>query len=217
MNFPFWQRQALPASRRRAQHACGRLAIRGVVVLQSGAFLTPDQDHHRPWWDQPALHEVLTRADKVSGVPAYVHGTPSTAGDPTFLNINAFADPANNSASFGNAGVGNVVGPGTRKLLHVADQIDPAMGRSQVSIWRQTANVFNHRNYETPDMNVDDGPTGFGIITGSADRRRRRTPKHRDHWHASASSLVCAHARGRDGQPKKLDHSLIETHDILIA
>ena len=27
------------------------------------------------------------------------------------------------------------------------------------------SNVFNHRNYETPDMNVDDGPTGFGIIT----------------------------------------------------
>ena len=29
----------------------------------------------------------------------------------------------------------------------------------------EAANVFNHRNYETPDMNVDDGPTGFGIIT----------------------------------------------------
>jgi hypothetical protein len=29
----------------------------------------------------------------------------------------------------------------------------------------EASNLFNHRNYDTPDMNVDDGPGGFGVIT----------------------------------------------------
>jgi len=29
----------------------------------------------------------------------------------------------------------------------------------------EAANLFNHRNYDIPDMNVDDGPGAFGVIT----------------------------------------------------
>jgi hypothetical protein len=138
----------------------------GVVVLQSGAFLTPFQDTNDPGGTNLLSNAGSTRADRVSGVPVYVHGVPSAAGDPTFLNINAFADPANNSASFGSAGVGNVVGPGTQSFSMSLIKSTQLWEGAKFQFGAEAANVFNHRNYETPDMNVDDGPTGFGIITG---------------------------------------------------
>jgi hypothetical protein len=138
----------------------------GVVVLQSGAFLTPFQDTNDPGGTNLLSNAGSTRADRVSGVPVYAHGVPSSAGDPTFLNINAFADPANNSASFGSAGVGNVVGPGTQSFSMSLIKSTQLWEGAKFQFGAEAANVFNHRNYETPDMNVDDGPTGFGIITG---------------------------------------------------
>jgi hypothetical protein len=138
----------------------------GVVVLQSGAFLTPSQDTTDPGGTNLLSNAGSTRADRVPGVPVYLHGMTSSAGDPTFLNVNAFADPPNNSASFGSAGVGNVVGPGTETFSMSLIKSTQLWEGAKFQFGAEAANVFNHRNYETPDMNVDDGPTGFGIITG---------------------------------------------------
>ncbi len=143
----------------------GGWQLGGVVVLQSGAFLTPYQVTTDPGGTNLLSNAGSTRADRVPGVPIYLHGVPSSAGDPTFLNVNAFADPPNNSASFGNAGVGNVVGPGTESWSMSLIKSTPIWEGGTFHFGAQAANVFNHRNYETPDMNVDDGPTGFGIIT----------------------------------------------------
>jgi hypothetical protein len=91
---------------------------------------------------------------------------PSAAGDPTFVNVNAFADPPNNSGGFGDAGVGNIVGPGTQSWSMSLIKSTALWEGAKFQFGAEAANVFNHRNYETPDMNVDDGPTGFGITTG---------------------------------------------------
>jgi hypothetical protein len=29
----------------------------------------------------------------------------------------------------------------------------------------EASNLLNHRNYDVPDLNVDDGPGAFGVIT----------------------------------------------------
>lgn len=142
----------------------GGWQLGGVVVLQSGAFLTPYQTTTDPGGTNLLSNAGSTRADKVSGMPAYVHGA-SSAGDPLFLNINAFADPPNNSASFGSAGVGNFVGPGTESFSMSLIKSTPLWEGATFHFGAEASNVFNHRNYETPDLNVDDGPTGFGIIT----------------------------------------------------
>ncbi len=142
----------------------GGWQLGGVVVLQSGAFLTPYQTTTDPGGTNLLSNAGSTRADKVSGMPAYVHGA-SSAGDPLFLNINAFADPPNNSASFGSAGVGNFVGPGTESFSMSLIKSTPLWEGATFQFGAEASNVFNHRNYETPDLNVDDGPTGFGIIT----------------------------------------------------
>src|SRR3984885_5886804 len=137
----------------------------GVVVLQSGAFLTPYQATTDPGGTNLLSNAGSTRADRVPGVPVYLRGIPSAAGDPTFLNVNAFADPPNNSGGFGSAGVGNVVGPGTESWSLSLIKSTSLWEGAKFQFGAEAANVLNHRNYDTPDMNVDDGPTGFGIIT----------------------------------------------------
>ena len=65
---------------------------------------------------------------------------------------------------FGNAPVGGVVGPGTDNFsLSLTKNI---MIREQTGFVfsAEAANLFNHRNYEPPNMQVDSG--GFGSITG---------------------------------------------------
>jgi TonB dependent receptor len=137
----------------------------GVVVLQTGAFLTPYQATTDPGGTNLLTNAGTTRADRITGVPVYLHGIPSAAGDPTFLNVNAFADPPSNSASFGSAGVGNVIGPGTQNWSMSLIKSTQLWEGATFHFGAEAANVFNHRNYQTPDMNVDDGPTGFGITT----------------------------------------------------
>ena len=143
----------------------GGWQLGGVLVLQSGAFLTPYQTTTDPGGTNLLSNAGSTRADLVPGVPIYVHKQVSGAGDPVFLNVNAFADPPNNSASFGNAGVGNILGPGTESFSMSLIKSTALWEGATFHFGAEASNLFNHRNYETPDMNVDDGPTGFGIIT----------------------------------------------------
>jgi hypothetical protein len=106
-----------------------------------------------------------TRADIVSNTPLYLHHASNSTGDPVFLNTNAFADPPNNSGGFGNAGVGNVVGPGTQTVSMSLIKSTTLYEGFVLHFGAEASNLFNHRNYETPDMNVDDGPGSFGAIT----------------------------------------------------
>jgi hypothetical protein len=86
-----------------------------------------------------------------------------------WLNPNAFPylnlqnAAGNGIGRFGNAPVGGVIGPGTAnfslsllKSLSLSEK-----GKFQFGL--EAANVFNHRNYEPPNMQVDS--SGFGSIT----------------------------------------------------
>ena len=143
----------------------GGWQLGGVVVAQTGAFLTPYQTTTDPGGTNLLSNAGSTRADRVPGVPLYVKKQTSGEGDPIFLNSNAFADPVDSSASFGSAGVGNVVGPGTQSYSLSLIKSTSLWEGATFHFGAEASNVFNHRNYETPDTNVDDGPTGFGIIT----------------------------------------------------
>jgi len=144
-------------------YAVGGWQVGGVLVFQGGAFLTPYQVTNDPGGTGLLQNDGSTRADIVPGMYPYYKG-PRTS-DPTWLNPNAFVDPVSNSASFGNAGVGNVVGPGTQNVsMSIIKETTLAEG-VKFNFGAEASNLFNHRNYETPDMNVDDGPGGFGVIT----------------------------------------------------
>jgi hypothetical protein len=145
--------------------AAGGWQMGGVVVLQSGSFLTPYQTTTDPAGTNMLSNVGATRADVVPNAPAYMHRTSTAGGDPVYLNSSAFADPANNSGGFGNAGVGNFVGPGTETVSLSLIKKTALTESTALYFGAEASNLFNHRNYDVPDLNVDDGPGAFGVIT----------------------------------------------------
>jgi hypothetical protein len=154
----------LSGSGRLLDAAVGGWQLGGVLVFQSGAFLTIGQASV-----DSANTGILNtlgsaRADIVPGVnPRAVHGLTNSAG-PVYINPAAFTLPPVNAGRFGTSSVGNVVGPGTDavslsliKSIKITEQV-------QFQFGAQAANALNHRNYDVPNQYVDD--SGFGTISG---------------------------------------------------
>jgi hypothetical protein len=154
----------LSSSGRLMDAAVGGWQLGGVLVFQSGAFLTIGQQSV-----DSANTGILNtlgsaRADVVPGVnPRAVKGLTNSAG-PVYINPNAFTLPPVNAGRFGTSSVGNVVGPGTDavslsliKSIKITEQL-------QFQFGAQAANALNHRNYDVPNQYVD--ADGFGTISG---------------------------------------------------
>ncbi len=148
----------------------GGWQLAGVTVLQSGPFLTPYQQSVDPANTNILVTVGQARTDQLTTVSPYAAERNTTQ----WLNPNAFPyqdlavgfGTANQIGigRFGNAPVGGVVGPGTDNFslsLTKSILIHEQMG---FVFSAEAANVFNHRNYEPPNMQVDSG--GFGSITG---------------------------------------------------
>ena len=134
----------------------------GVVIWQSGPFLTPYESSDDPAGTNMVTTVGFTRPDRVPGVSLYKHGNAN--GNPLFFNPAAFALPGSNIGRFGNARVGSLVGPGTVNTslsLVKAVQLTEA---SKLQVGISTANLFNHRNYEPPNTEVDT-PEQYGQST----------------------------------------------------
>jgi hypothetical protein len=144
--------------------AVGGWQLGGVLVFQSGAFLTIGQQSVDSA-NTGILNTLGTaRADVVPGVnPRAVKGLTNSAF-PQYINPAAFTLPPVNAGRFGTASVGDVVGPGTDavslsliKAIKITEQV-------QFQFGAQAANALNHRNYDVPNTLVD--ADGFGTISG---------------------------------------------------
>jgi hypothetical protein len=149
----------------------GGWQLAGVTVLQSGSFLTPYEQTSDPAGTNILTTVGQTRADFTPGRQIYTaHRTTNAwlqAPCPDQNGVDqcgsAFAVPGANRGAFGTAGVGGVVGPGAANfsLSLMKNFALQEWGKFQLGV--EAANVFNHRNYEPPNMQVDSG--GFGSIT----------------------------------------------------
>jgi Carboxypeptidase regulatory-like domain len=137
----------------------------GVTVLQSGPFLTPYEATTDPAGTNILTTVGQTRADLLPFKQIYpTHRTASEWLLPNSDPNSAFSIPNDNRGYFGTAGVGSIVGPGTA-IFSMSLRKDLAIReRLKFEFQVEAANVFNHRNYEPPNMQVD--ATGqFGTIT----------------------------------------------------
>ena len=146
----------------RTQRAGGDWHLGGVTVLQSGPFLTPYQATVDPANTNNLTTVGQTRTDQLTNVSLYAPHRNVNQG----LNPNAFPYlNLQNSAGigigrFGNAPVGGVVGPGS-EIFSMSLRKDIALReRTKLELSVEVANVFNHRNYESPNMQVDSGTFG---------------------------------------------------------
>jgi len=132
----------------------------GVTIFQSGPFLTPYEATNDPAGTNILTTVGVTRADIVPNQALYAQ--PRTTAQ--WFNLNAFAIPAANRGYFGTAAVGSVVGPGTDNFSMSLMKGLSLHEKTKFQFGLEAANVFNHRNYEPPNMQVD-AAGQFGTIT----------------------------------------------------
>ena len=143
----------------------GDWQLAGVTVLQSGPFLTPFQQSV-----DPANTNILTtvgqaRPDQLTTVSVYApqRTTAQWLNPAAFPYLNLQTPDGIGIGRFGNAPVGGVVGPGTANFSLSLMKSLALYEQTRLELSIEAANVFNHRNYEPPNMQVDS--PGFGAIT----------------------------------------------------
>jgi hypothetical protein len=167
-DLPFGRGQRWLGSSSVANSIFGGWELAGVAILQSGPFLTPFEASTDPAGTNILTTVGVTRADLTPHEPVYpAHRTVSEWLVPPQSSstspASAFAIPANNRGYFGTAAVGSVVGPGTDNFSMSLMKSIALHEASRLQLGIEAANVFNHRNYEPPVMQVD--APNFGTIT----------------------------------------------------
>jgi hypothetical protein len=164
-DLPFGKGQRWLSSGTALNRLVGDWQLAGVTILQSGPFLTPYEQTV-----DPANTNILTtvgqaRPDQLTGVSLYApHRTTAQWLNPAaFPYLSLQAQSGAGIGRFGNAPVGGVVGPGTANYSLSLMKNLALVEKSKFQLGVEAANVFNHRNYEPPNMQVDS--PGFGAIT----------------------------------------------------
>jgi len=168
-NLPFGHGERWLAANGLADKLVGGWQLGGVTVLQSGPFLSPYMQTVDPANTNILTTVGQTRPDQLKNVSPYADQRTTTQ----WLNPAAF--PYKSLAigygtqnqigigRFGNAPVGGVVGPGTANFSLSMMKSVAIYEKTKLVIGLEAANVFNHRNYEPPNMQVDS--PSFGSIT----------------------------------------------------
>jgi hypothetical protein len=167
---PFGRNQRWLSTGSLADALAGGWQLAGVTVIQSGPFLTPYEQAVDPANTNILTTVGQTRPDQVRNISPYAaHRTTNQWLNPAafpYLNLQTF-DPVTKTeigiGRFGNAPVGGIVGPGTAVFSLSLMKNFALYRQSKFQLGIEAANLFNHRNYEPPNMQVDSG--GFGTIT----------------------------------------------------
>jgi len=138
----------------------GGWQLSGVMLFQSGAFLTIIAPGADPAGNNSENTSGAGRADIISGVPLY----PANRGVSDWINPAAFAKPANNIGRIGDSPVSAVVGPGTQAVSLSMFKTVPIKEKLRFQIGAAASNALNHPNYANPG-NLSIGTSGFGSIT----------------------------------------------------
>jgi hypothetical protein len=137
----------------------GGWELAGVLLFQSGPFLTVTVPSADPSGTGFASNVGNGRADIVTGQPLY----PAVQTLTNWLNKAAFAVPANNIGRFGDAPVGNIQGPGTQSVSVSLMKGIRFTETTRFQVGAQAANLFNHPNYAPP--NTIFNTAAFGTIS----------------------------------------------------
>jgi Carboxypeptidase regulatory-like domain/TonB dependent receptor len=133
--------------------------LAGVLLFQSGPFLTVTVPGADPAGVGFPQIEGNGRADIVSGVPLI----PANQSINNWLNPAAFAVPPNNIGRFPTSPVGVAQGPGTQSISLSLLKTIQIKEQCRIQLGAQTANLFNHPNYAVPNTTFN--TSAFGTIS----------------------------------------------------
>jgi hypothetical protein len=149
----------LKDSNKFVQGALGGWQVSGVLLYQTGPFMTVVAPGADPMGVNFANLIGAPRADLVPGVPLY----PTNKGVNAWINKAAFAIPQNNIGRPGSSPLSSVIGPGTQAVsLSLFKTFDITEG-VRFQLGAAASNAFNHPNFAVPNLNYGTAP--FGTIT----------------------------------------------------
>ncbi len=136
--------------------------VTGILLIQSGPFLTPFFSNADPSGTGTTIRGfTATQRPDVVG-----EGNLENPTADAYFNQAAFAVPPDNIGRFGNVGVGTLVGPGTHTFSMTLGKSFSMNGTSRMRFEMAFANLFNVENLDVPStLNVTS--SSFGRITGT--------------------------------------------------
>jgi hypothetical protein len=144
---PFGRRGALlNGTNRFADAIVGGWQLAGVMVFQTGPYLTVVAPGVDPAGNNSVNVSASGRADIVSGAPLY----PANRSIADWVNPAAFVKPANNIGRIGDSPIGAVVGPGTQAVSLSLTKTVVFGERVRFQIGAAASNALNHPNYAPP-------------------------------------------------------------------
>jgi len=169
-DLPFGKGQTfLPGSNSVVDKVIGGWELAGVLLFQSGPFLTvvttgsdPAGNNFNTIIGTGGGNAGPGRADIVPGVPLY----PTVQNSGQWINPAAFATPPSNIGRPPDSPVGSVVGPGTETVSLSLFKTVMISERVRFQFGASAANVFNHLNLGIPALTLST-PASFGTITST--------------------------------------------------
>jgi hypothetical protein len=159
-NLPIGRGHAiLGKSNKLVDEAVGGWQLSGVLLFQTGPFVTVVAPGADPAGNNFPNLEASGRADTVSGVSVM----PAMQSVSQWINAAAFSIPKNNIGRPGNSSIGSVVGPGTQAVSLSLFKTFPIGERARLQLGAAASNALNHPNYTTPNTNL--GTAAFGTIS----------------------------------------------------
>ena len=134
----------------------------GVLLLQSGPFLTPSFSNGDPSGTGTTVRgfTATQRPDAIGD------GNLSNPTAEKYFDSSAFLRPADNIGRFGNAAVGTLIGPGTTTFSMTLGKNIRLRDASHVRLEFAFSNLFNIENLDIPSqLAITSG--AFGRITGT--------------------------------------------------
>jgi hypothetical protein len=138
----------------------GGWELSGVIMMQSGPFLTPVAANADP---AGVGFPQLIGSGRSDRVPNVAMRTQDRSKVGPWLNSAAFKVPANNIGRFGNASVGSVPGIGTEVVSASLMKSIRIKEGTLLYFGTQAANVFNHVNYTQPNTTIT--TSAFGTVS----------------------------------------------------
>jgi hypothetical protein len=165
------ERQYMNSIGRGLDLALGGWDVTGVLLLQSGPFLTPFFSNGDPSGTGTTVRG-FTSTQRPDAVGDGNRSDPTVAA---YFDAASFVRPPNNIGRFGNAEVGTLIGPGTSVFSMTLGKRFTLAGRSSLRTEIAFSNLFNIENLGNPNTTVTSSNFGRVTATQSVDQAGPRT------------------------------------------
>ena len=153
------------SSSRLMRTVAGGWDLSGILILQTGPFLTPITNATTDPSGTNVDSRANNRPDYAANVTNYGNLPQDQRNIFGWFDRASFANPPANVGRFGYAGPGQLIGPGTQTVSAKLAKRVPITERVALQMEGSFTNLLNHANFGIPALTIN--AANFGRITGT--------------------------------------------------